>query len=232
MSELLIIRHGQASFAGQGSYDVLSPIGQEQARLLGARFRERNVAIDVWLSGTLDRQMRSAEIAMEESHATPLLTDPRFNEHDTFTIIRAQAEAIVAEDPLYAEAIENMFADRRALARVLQTGLSRWASGDHEIAGVERFAEYRDRVAGAIHAVMQAEGRGRRIAIVTSGGPVGLSMQMALGLSDTAAILLGTNVRNMSVTTYRFREDSMTLLEFNNVAHLEDARDPRLVTFL
>ena len=39
MSELLVIRHGQASF-GQDNYDVLSDLGHRQSKAVGALLRE------------------------------------------------------------------------------------------------------------------------------------------------------------------------------------------------
>ena len=39
MAELLVIRHGQASF-GQDDYDVLSDLGHQQSRAVGALLRE------------------------------------------------------------------------------------------------------------------------------------------------------------------------------------------------
>ena len=50
MSELLVIRHGQASF-GQDNYDVLSDLGHEQARAAGAALREAGWVPDRLVTG-------------------------------------------------------------------------------------------------------------------------------------------------------------------------------------
>ena len=55
MAELLIVRHGQASF-GADDYDKLSEVGHEQSRLAGAALREAGWQPDRLVTGTLRRQ--------------------------------------------------------------------------------------------------------------------------------------------------------------------------------
>jgi broad specificity phosphatase PhoE len=55
LAELLVIRHGQASF-GQDNYDVLSELGHRQAEAVGALLREINWVPDRLVTGTLNRQ--------------------------------------------------------------------------------------------------------------------------------------------------------------------------------
>ena len=50
MSTLYLIRHGQASF-GAEDYDVLSALGAEQARALGAYFAARRWPVDALYVG-------------------------------------------------------------------------------------------------------------------------------------------------------------------------------------
>ena len=45
MSSILLVRHGQASF-GAADYDVLSPTGHEQSRVLGSALAARGVTAD------------------------------------------------------------------------------------------------------------------------------------------------------------------------------------------
>ena len=48
MSELILIRHAQASF-GHENYDNLSKLGHDQAALLGSFFEKLNIAPDLSL---------------------------------------------------------------------------------------------------------------------------------------------------------------------------------------
>ena len=55
MANLLIIRHGQASF-GAENYDRLSPLGQRQADLTGEFLRHMGTRFSAAYSGDLSRQ--------------------------------------------------------------------------------------------------------------------------------------------------------------------------------
>src|SRR5690606_41408651 len=75
---LLLVRHGQASF-GTDDYDVLSSVGEEQARLLGRALA--GVTPDLVVHGELRRQRETAVIAAEAAGwSAPLRVDPRWDE--------------------------------------------------------------------------------------------------------------------------------------------------------
>ena len=60
MTEIYLVRHGQASF-GKKVYDNLSEIGLEQGFLLGKYFKKINVNFDQAYVGTLRRQVQTFE---------------------------------------------------------------------------------------------------------------------------------------------------------------------------
>ena len=59
MSELVFVRHGQASF-GTASYDALSERGFEQVRELAKHWLETGESFQAIYSGTLQRQRETA----------------------------------------------------------------------------------------------------------------------------------------------------------------------------
>ena len=59
MSELVFVRHGQASF-GTASYDALSERGFEQVRELARHWLETGESFQAIYSGTLQRQRETA----------------------------------------------------------------------------------------------------------------------------------------------------------------------------
>ncbi|MGH9838118.1 MAG: histidine phosphatase family protein [Blastocatellia bacterium] len=71
MSTIYLIRHGQAGT--RENYDVLSTLGREQARLLGAHFAERKMGFDSIYAGGLNRQQETARMAVIYN-ATPHLS--------------------------------------------------------------------------------------------------------------------------------------------------------------
>ena len=56
MSNLFVVRHGQASFFAE-NYDQLSPIGETQSRRLGQYWAERNVTFDAVFCGPCQRHV-------------------------------------------------------------------------------------------------------------------------------------------------------------------------------
>ena len=60
MSELILVRHGQASF-GQKSYDKLSDMGIEQVRILARHWQTVGEEFDHIYAGSLVRQQETAQ---------------------------------------------------------------------------------------------------------------------------------------------------------------------------
>src|SRR5690349_18635189 len=60
MGQIYLVRHGQASF-GSTNYDQLSPLGMEQARLLGKWFAQGNQQFNQIVTGTMQRHRQTAD---------------------------------------------------------------------------------------------------------------------------------------------------------------------------
>ena len=58
MAAIFLLRHGQASF-GESDYDRLSPLGIEQARLLGAALAGCNLRSPQFISGGMRRHQET-----------------------------------------------------------------------------------------------------------------------------------------------------------------------------
>ena len=85
MGTLYLVRHGQASF-GAADYDQLSELGQRQCQALGDWFRERGIAFEAVLRGTLRRHEQSLAALLQGYGAAPAaptaLEWPGLNEYD------------------------------------------------------------------------------------------------------------------------------------------------------
>ncbi len=93
MSTLYLIRHGQASF-GAEDYDELSALGRQQARLLADYFLRAGICFDACWSGTLRRQLQTAEeIRRRYREAGRGMSRPaeteEFNEYNYEAVLRA-----------------------------------------------------------------------------------------------------------------------------------------------
>ena len=100
-----------------------------------------------------------------------------------------------------------------------------------EAGGLETWAAFNRRVQEGIARILSESGPGKTVALVTSGGPLSAILKMALSLSDRETIQLSWQVRNASVSTFKFNRDRLTLSSFNNVTYLEMDRDPALLTY-
>ena len=60
MTDIYLVRHGQASF-GKANYDKLSELGGQQAIWLGDYFKHRNVEFDAVFSGDMVRHHETKE---------------------------------------------------------------------------------------------------------------------------------------------------------------------------
>ena len=81
---------------------------------------------------------------------------------------------------------------------------------------------FRERVERAIRLIRERPGRGRRVAVFTSGGFIGTAVQHVLAAPDRAALEFNWRVRNCSLTEFVFTRDRFSLDSFNGVPHLAD----------
>jgi len=216
MSSLTLVRHGQAAFfQGDGH---LTPVGETQARQLAQHWLREGAGFDEVFSGTLARQVRTeqliAESFREAGASWPEATrDPAWNEYDAAGVITGPA--VPFGHPEY-----------RAFQLKFEAAMHEWLLGRDTRNGAEPFAAFRDRVAGTIRRLMSGPS-GRRVAVFTSGGPIGFTVNSAMCGPDRSFLELNWRIRNCSITGLVFSQARLTLDSFNQVGHLE----PALITF-
>jgi broad specificity phosphatase PhoE len=106
--------------------------------------------------------------------------------------------------------------------------MGRWARGEVEAFGSASFKAFAARVKQGLDRIVATEGRGRTVAVVTSAGPISLSLQIVLELRDTVALKLGWNIANSSLTHFKYREGEITLASYNATPHLSW---PEMITY-
>jgi broad specificity phosphatase PhoE len=234
MSDLFVIRHGQASIEEE-DYDRLSSLGRRQAEVLGDYFRHLGVRFDRVYSGTLTRQRDTAEIVLsrladpEAAGAVRLISG--FNEYDAKSLMNVYAARLLQKDATVSDIVSRMAVDRRAFQQIHEPATLGWAAGDPDIPCAETWAGFTSRVRQGVVRIMNENGRGRRAALFTSGGVTSAIVQAALGLSAEETMRLSWQVRNTSVSLFKYNDIRLSLASFNSVAHLEYLRDPQLLTY-
>ena len=222
MSELIFVRHGQASF-GAESYDKLSPLGVEQVRLLAQHWHASGERFDHLYCGELLRQRETAEELrglVANAQAEPAI-HAGFNEYDGTPLINIYLrDHHRADEPLQLPIL-----DRKVFQKVFEGATACWIKDelvptdqDH---GFEAWPDFQRRVHGAIDELMARHRDGARVLISTSGGVIALALQRALALPDAQVIATNWMVNNSSVTRLRYGGNQVSLTLFNGLAHLE-----------
>lgn len=205
MGQILVARHGQASF-GAEDYDVLSTTGEEQAALLGAAVAQSlgDQPPGLVVHGSLVRQRRTAELAVAAAGwDVELREDARWNELDQL----AQFATISGmPDESDAEAFQRWY----------ETAMARWSAGEHDADYTESYLDFHDRAAAALDAVADAG----TVLAISSGGPIcALTTRLLDGGPSTYARLLPTTV-NTGITRIVAGRRGLTLVSFNEHQHL------------
>jgi broad specificity phosphatase PhoE len=238
MGYLVLIRHGQARTFENDS-DRLSPLGEEQARALARYWIRQNLNFDEVYSGELVRQRRTAEIAEEcfvqsGLNWPQLQTTPELNEYDAIGIVNNLVPSLAERDAAFRALAETFERNKespernRHFQRMFEAVTSVWLGGELEVEGVESWRSFQSRVNAAIKRITSAEGSGRRVAVFTSGGVIGLAVQNVLNAPARSALEINWRVRNCSMTEFTFKRDRMSIDSFNAIPHLDD---PALRTY-
>jgi broad specificity phosphatase PhoE len=238
MGTLTLVRHGQARTFEDGG-GSLTPIGEEQARALGRYWIGQGELFHEVYSGTLERQHRTAEI-VGQCFADAGLAWPQLqmiqdlNEYDGVGIIDKLAPALAERDGSFLElraAFErnkNSPERNRHFQKMFEALTSVWLAGELEVDGVESWPAFSSRAGAALRRIISQPGSGRRIAVFTSGGVIGLAVQTALAAPQQMALTINWRVRNCSLTDLIFTRERLSLDSFNTTPHLNE---PALRTF-
>jgi broad specificity phosphatase PhoE len=223
MAELYLVRHGQASF-GAANYDELSSSGVTQSRWLGEYFAQRGLRFDRVMTGTMRRHAQTADALLTAMGGEPMeiVQDADLNEYDFRALFSAFGESRPADGALAEEdSMKHFF---KALKHVLQL----WSEDKLPGCVPETWAQFQARVERARLAIQRAGGK--RVLVVSSGGPIAVLSQQVLQAPAAAAIALNMQIRNSSVSQYVFHDSAMSLVTFNTVPHLEQPERRNLVT--
>ncbi len=226
MGELVLVRHGQASFFG-ADYDELSATGREQARALGRHWATHGVRFDSVYVGPRRRHRDTLAMVAEayQGHGLPWPQAQELaelDEHDGVAVMKhalgrpeAERAAMETRDPGAGErerVVREFFRRYREVMRD-------WACGSLEVPGVEPWGEFRSRSLRALDAM--CVGSGRAVAF-TSGGLVSSAAGWLLGLDAERVIELSAVLRNTALSEVRYSGRRRTLVSFNALPHLPD----------
>jgi broad specificity phosphatase PhoE len=211
MGAVFLLRHGQASF-GTADYDVLSPAGQLQAKVLGEELRRRAVPAHAVWSGTLRRQLATASECLPAAGVDlEVREDARWNEYDHMGLV-PEGQSV---DPA---------GSARRFQELLDAALLAWLSSGSAITGSGTWESFAGGAFAALTEVFDGLPRGGSALVFTSAGVIAAVCARLLGLPPEGFLALNRTMANASITKVVRGRSGVTLLSFNEHGHFEGDR--------
>ncbi|MFN7927009.1 MAG: histidine phosphatase family protein [Blastocatellia bacterium] len=232
MSQLILVRHGQAAFLSD-DYDQLSPLGEEQSRLLGDYWVRRGVTFDALFTGPRRRQANTGRIVREQYlqaglAAPELVTLEEFDEYDAAGILTGLLPQLLERDARFRqlhEAFERSATieeKRRNFQKRFEVITLAWVRGEILASHVESFRDFHARVQRGLQRIQQESASGSRVAVFSSGGAISVSVQLATRAHEEMVLDFNWRVRNAALNEFVFSKDRFSLDSFNAIPHLDD----------
>ncbi|WP_426269768.1 histidine phosphatase family protein [Dyella kyungheensis] len=227
MRELLLIRHGQASFHAE-DYDRLSPLGVQQSSLLGAWLAECGQKPDLVAMGPRARHRETALPCLEAAGvvASPI-TLPGLDEVDHLELLARLRPDLAAPGALRA-AMTQESDPYRSFQQLFVDAIGRWTSGEHDADYSRPWNRFRSDVLDALNQL--SESSANTLWAFTSGGPITVMVAALLQVPETKTFDLSWSLVNTGVTKLRLGSRGASLVTYNTWPHLERTRDEQLVT--
>jgi broad specificity phosphatase PhoE len=231
MSQIILVRHGQASFL-ERDYDKLCANGEAQSGLLGGYWSRRGVVFDKAYSGPRLRQLETARI-VAEAYGRASLSFPEtvvMSEFDEYAAEAVLRQCLPQLLPVNAEVNELHRAygessesgeRRKTFQNLFEAVIGKWVAGETTAPGVESWHEFCLRVERGLAQVVRDTPPAASAVVFTSAGPIGAAMRRALHLSAEDTLQLTWMSRNASFSGFLASGERFTLSTFNEHPHLE-----------
>lgn len=210
MAELILIRHGQASF-GSENYDKLSPLGHRQAVALGDALRQQAIQPDHFVIGSMVRHQQTFEGILKGMRLPPTkpIIHTGLNEYDFTGLLNARFPN--------GSGPEGMHTDRKTHFKLLKETIRAWQNDDIE-KPPEMWATFCDRLAQAQDAIRALSGH--CILAVSSGGAIAQITRTALLAPAETQISLQLQIKNCSLHNFIYTDRAFYLHSFNETPHI------------
>lgn len=207
MSLLTLVRHGQAQPFEEDS-DRLTELGTRQVYALGAYWTGRRAMWTEAWSGTLERQLKTAE-AVASCYRKAGFDFPIIRQSESFN----EYSVPIPQEALHR--VRLVPADQRN--RVFQLAMEEAMSGWKK---TPEFVAFHQRVTEGLKRLVDDKPSQSRIVVFTSGGPIGVAVQSVLCAPAQQAIEINWRLRNSSLTDFIFSAGRISLDCFNVTPHL------------
>jgi broad specificity phosphatase PhoE len=230
VGEVVLVRHGQASFEGD-NYDKLSDLGEQQAHILGCYFADRNIMFDQVVCGDMVRHTETLDGILKAAGATSAAVrsvHPGLNEYDFHTLVARFAECHPGNELVMTLAKDG--SNKKAYYRLLRLVLRTWSRGELTRCS-ETWSEFVERIVAARLAIETLATKGQRVLVVASGGSISSIIGQVLGLPPDKIFDLNLQVYNTSISRLFVGGTTVSLASFNEIPHLANPEQIRFATY-
>ena len=214
MSELILIRHAQASF-GHENYDNLSELGHDQATLLGSLFGSLKISPDRVVIGTQKRHLQTLENfnlkCQVDKHSG-------WNEYDFKDLLLAEFGPNIPEE---------IFTDRKTHFKTLRSTVTNWMNAKLPNA-TESWEDFSSRISSALE--FSCDLNCKQVVVVTSGGPISRVVATTLNAPKEEMMTLNLQIKNTSISRFIYTPKAFYLHSFNSAPQF-DGDNAHLLTY-
>lgn len=223
MSEIYMVRHGQASL-GADNYDKLSELGHQQSQWLGEYFAARDLEFEHVYRGDMVRHDETAAGIAKGlgTNFEDVKVMPELNEFDFKTLIAAY----ITQNP--DKALPKT-ASVREYYHLLKQAMHDWSTDTLKGDLPESWAEFHARVQHAYQSI-QTQCKGK-VLVVSSGGTNSMLLAQVLKSPAETVVELNLQARNTGVSHFFYNKHAMRLTSFNNTPHLDTEDKREFITF-
>jgi len=182
MAELIIIRHGQASF-GAANYDKLSDLGHAQSALVGQALKTRNWTPDRIVIGGQVRHRETLEGMGFTSGEIEV--DAGFNEYDFHDLLLARYDGNVPD---------LILGDRKTHFRTLRETVGGLPNAS------ESWIDFTTRIENAL--VKATREGAEKVMVVSSGGVIGQITADTVGGPAKMMMTLNLQIKNTAINKF------------------------------
>lgn len=223
MAELILVRHGQASF-GAANYDQLSDLGLQQSKWLGEYFEAINAEFDLVLSGSLIRHQQTLEgiqTGMGKRHQHQVFEG--LNEFSFEAMIKSYLAMYPEEQP-------QQNAPRKTYYRLLKRTMKKWMAGELEGDIPETWGEFEHRVLDVFNWLRQNQ-TGKKVLAISSGGAISMAIATVLKAPKETVTELNLQQKNTGYAHFYFNKENFRLTGMNYSPHLDSPERMQHLTF-
>ncbi|MGZ3441151.1 MAG: histidine phosphatase family protein [Polyangia bacterium] len=229
MRQIYVVRHGQAS-ARARDYDVLSPLGAQQAARLGSELARAGIHFDAVFCGPRRRHRDTARHLIDAARAAGAeLPDaielPGSDELPLGSILALWLPSMIQRgDPVARAIAEQRFEHSdEEIRRVLGGAMIAWAVGEVASPSLPSFAMFVARIADSL---AHLRAHAATTLLVTSAGPMAATLHLcghAAAPTAEATMKLTVAIENCAVTRVVADDARLVIANALDVSHLADA---------